>query len=86
MRCHPQKVSELVSEMRRLKALVAQSCLTLCDRMDCTSVHGILQASTLEWVAIPFSRGSSSPRDRTWASGNYRWIPYHLATRGAQGE
>ena len=41
----------------------AQSCLTLCDLMDCStsgsSVHGILQASTLEWVAIPFSRGFS---------------------------
>ena len=43
--------------------LVTQSCLTLCDSMDCnplgSSVHGILQARTLEWVAIPFSRGSS---------------------------
>ena len=41
----------------------AQSCLTLCDPMDCSppgsSVHGILQARILEWVAIPFSRGSS---------------------------
>ena len=37
---------------------VAQSCPTLCDPMDCT-VHGILQARILEWVAIPFSRGSS---------------------------
>ena len=40
--------------------LVAQSCLTLCDPMDCippgSSVHGILQARTLEWVAISFSR------------------------------
>ena len=38
--------------------------------MDCSlpgsSVHGILQARTLEWVTIPFSRGSSRPRDRTW--------------------
>ena len=37
---------------------VARSCLTLCDPMDYT-VHGILQARILEWVAIPFSRGSS---------------------------
>ena len=48
-------------------ALVAQSCLTLCDPMDGSppgsSVHGILQARILEWVAIPFSRGSSWPRD-----------------------
>ena len=38
------------------------SCLTLRDPMDYT-VHGILQAKILEWVAIPFSRGSSQPRD-----------------------
>ena len=40
--------------------------------MDCSppgsSVHGILQARILQWVAIPFSRGSSPPRDRTWFS------------------
>ena len=48
---------------------VAQSCLSLCDHMDCcppgSSVHGILQARTLEWAAIPSSRGSSWPWDRT---------------------
>ena len=43
---------------------VAQSCPTLSDPMDST-VHEILQARTLEWVAFPFSRGSSQPRDRT---------------------
>ena len=52
--------------------LVAQSCLTFCDPTDCStpgfSVHGILQARILEWVASPFSRGSSQPRDRTWVS------------------
>ena len=46
---------------------VAQSCVTLCDPIDCSppgsSVHGILQARMLEWVAISFSRGSSRPRD-----------------------
>ena len=46
---------------------VAQSCATLCDPMDCdppgSSVHGILQARILEWVAISFSRGSSPPKD-----------------------
>ena len=50
--------------------LVTQLCLTLWDPMDCSppgsSVHGILQARTLEWVAMPSSRGSSRPRDRTW--------------------
>ena len=54
------------------KALVVQPCPTLCDPMDCSppgsSVHGILQARTLEWVAIPSSGGSSQPSDRTWVS------------------
>ena len=47
-----------------IKVKVAQLCPTLCDPMDCT-VHGILQAKILEWVAVPFSRGSSQPRDQT---------------------
>ena len=46
---------------------VAQSCPTLCDPMEYT-VHGILQARTLEWVAFPFFRGSSQPRGRTQVS------------------
>ena len=46
---------------------VAQLCPTLCDSMDYT-VHGILQVRILEWVAIPFSRGSCQPRDWTWVS------------------
>ena len=46
---------------------VTQSCLTLCDPMGYT-VHGILQARILEWVAFPFSRGSSQPRDKTQVS------------------
>ena len=45
----------------KVKVKVAQLCLTLCDPMDYT-VHGILQARILEWVAISFSRGSSQPR------------------------
>ena len=51
---------------------VTQSCLTLCDLMDCSlpgsSVHGILQAEILQWVAISFSRVSSQPRDCTLVS------------------
>ena len=47
----------------RSEVLVTQSCLTLCNPMDCSlpgsSVHRILQARILEWVAIPFSRESS---------------------------
>ena len=46
---------------------VAQLCPALCDPMDYT-VHGILQARLLEWVAFPFSRGSSQPRDQTQVS------------------
>ena len=47
--------------------LVIQSCPTLCNHIDCilsgSSVHGILQVRIVEWVAIPFSKGSSRPRD-----------------------
>ena len=56
----------------KVNMLVARSCLALCYPMDCSppgfSVPGILQARILEWVAIPFSRGSSQPRDQTWVS------------------
>ena len=52
--------------------LVAQLCWTLCDPVDCSppgfSVHELLQARILEWVAIPFSRGPFPPRDQTWVS------------------
>ena len=50
-----------------VKVKVTQSYLTLCDPMDYT-VQGILQARILEWVAFPFSRGSSHPRDQTGVS------------------
>ena len=68
-----------------VKVKVAQLCLTLCDPMN-YSVHGILQASILQWVAVPISRGSSQPRDRTqvscvtggfftvWATREALWI------------
>ena len=56
----------------QVKVKVAQSCLTLCDPVDCSqpgsSIHGIFQARILEWVAISFSRGSFQPRDRTQTS------------------
>ena len=55
--------------MKVKKLLVAQSCMTLRTPMDCSSpdpsVHGILQARILEWIAMPFSRGSSQLLDRT---------------------
>ena len=64
---------------------VTQLCLTLCDPMDCSlpgcSVHEILQARILEWVAIPFSRGYS------WRSNtgipHCKWILYHLSHQGS---
>ena len=55
-----------------LNMLITQLCLTVCDPMDHSpagsSVHGILQARILQWVAIPFSRGSSQPKDQTQVS------------------
>ena len=57
-----------------VKMLVTQSCLTLCDPIDCnppgSSVHGIRQARILEWVALSFSRGSSQPRKLNRVSCN----------------
>ena len=51
---------------------VSQSCLSLCDPMDCSppssSVHGIPQTRTARWVAMPSSRGSSQLRDQTHVS------------------
>ena len=51
---------------------VSQSCPILCNPMNCSlpgpSVHEILQARILEWIAVPFSRGSSQPRDGTQVS------------------
>ena len=65
---------------------VTQSCPILWDPMDWSppgsSVHGILQARILEWVDIPFSRGSSWSRDRTWISLHCRQILYHVSHQG----
>ena len=62
---------------------VTQSCPTLRDPMDCSlpgsSVHGILQARTLEWVAISFSRGSFQSRDPSWVSCIAGSLFYHLS-------
>ena len=59
-------------QSKSVKVSVAQSCPTLCETMGCSppecSVHRFSQAKILEWTAIPFSRGSSWPRDWTWAS------------------
>ena len=78
--------------------LVAQSCLTLCDPMDCSllgsSVHGIFQARILEWIAISFSRASSRPTDRIHISciaGGFfthwaktKWWQHRLVKGGQQ--
>ena len=57
---------------RCMHAKSLQSCPTLCNPMDCSPpgscIHGILQARILEWVAIPFSRGSPWPREQTCVS------------------
>ena len=67
--------------------LVTQLCLTLSDPMDCSlpgsSVHGILQARILEWVAISFSRGSSQPKDWNLGLLHCRQFLYHWASREA---
>ena len=69
-----------------VKVLVTQSFATLCDPMDCSppgsSVHEALQARVLEWVAIPFSGGSSPPRDETQVSCVID-ILYHLSHQGS---
>ena len=58
--------------IKNLKGLVTQLCLTLCDPVDCSlpgsSVHGIPQARILGWVTISSCRGSSQSRDQTHVS------------------
>ena len=72
MQRSPNCVWPVILIREKWKVKVTQSCPTLCDPMDCSpvgsSVHGILQARVLEWVAVPFSRESSRPRDQTHVS------------------
>ena len=67
-----QEANPNYSCLSSCKTEVAQSCRTLCDTMDCSlpgsSVHELLQARVLEWVATPSSTGSSQPRDQTQVS------------------
>ena len=69
------------------EVLVAQACPTLCNPMDYSppgsSVHGILQARKLKWIAMPSSRGSSQPRDWTRVSCPARRFFNVWATRKA---
>ena len=80
-------IAHILKEVRiyfiamKVKVQVPQLGSTLWDPMDCI-VHGILQARILEWVAFPFSRGSSQPRDRiqaSWIAGRFF---YQLSHKG----
>ena len=73
-----------------MHAKLVQSCLTLCGTMDSSSpgfsVHGIVQARTMEWVAISSSSGSFHPRDWTcvsFVSWIDRWVLYHWCHLGS---
>ena len=67
--------------------LLAKSCLTLPDPVDCSlpgsSIHGILQVRVLEWVAFPFSRGSSQTQELNLGLLHCRQILYHLSHQGS---
>ena len=76
-----KKLSINVFNINNQNSVSSSSCPTLCHPMNCSlpgsSVHRILQARTLEWVAIPFSKGSSWPRDQaqvscvSWIAGRF---------------
>ena len=73
-------------------AKLLQLCLTLCNPMDCSlpgsSVHGVLQTRILEWAAMPSSRGSSRPRNRTHVSSVScigRWVHHQRQLGSPQG-
>ena len=72
--------------MKGREVKVARSCLTLCNPMDYT-VHRIFQARMLEWVAFPFSKGSSQPREQTQGTNpgllHCRRILYQLSHKGS---
>ena len=74
-----------LSDVRFFFLEVSVSCLVTSDslRPQGSSVHGILQARILEWIAVPFSRGSSQPRNRTLVCCLGREILYHLSHRAS---
>ena len=96
------KVMSQLFNMLSFSVLVTQSCPALCDPMDYSppgsSDHGILQARLLEWVVLPFSRGSSPPRDTTrvspvvggfftiWATGEATREQANLQREAGQGQ
>ena len=72
-----------------MKALDTQSCLTLCDPMDCkllsSSIHGILHAKILEWVAIPFL-DLADPGGHLASLWGHRRVGHDLATKQKEKE
>ena len=68
------KSCKIIIFIMKVEMLVSQLCPVLCDPMDCSlpgsSVHGVLHARILEWVAMPSSRGSPQLGDQTWVSCN----------------
>ena len=77
------KMNPTITTKSIVKVKVAQSCLTFCDPVNYT-VNWIFQATVLEWVAFPFSRGSSQPRDQTQVSHIAGRFFTSWATREAQ--
>ena len=82
----PYNSSPVLPAVLNASCMHAQSCLTLCNPMDYSppdaSIHGVFQARILEWVVIPFSRGSSQSRDRTDVTSIFcigKRIIYHWA-------
>ena len=77
-------------EVKKVRVLVSQSCLTPCDPMDYSppgfSVCGILQVGILEWVAIPFSRGIFLTQGSNPCLLHCRQILYHLSHQGSPGQ
>ena len=75
-------ITALILINNKVKVKVTQLYPTLCDPLDYnlpgSSLHGIVQARVLEWIAIPFSRGSAQPRDRIQDLLHCRQILYCL--------
>ena len=75
-KCSEPPCQEQLWGTARIKVKVAQSCPTL------VTPPGILQARILKWVAFPFSRGSSQPKNQSQVSHHCRWILYQLSHKG----
>ena len=77
----------LLTTVKKMKVKVTQLCPILCNPMDCSLpgsyVCGISHARILEWIDIPFSRGSSQSKDRIQVSCLHRQILYHLSHQEA---